>query len=814
MSAKPVILIVDEHPEGWQNFQPVLDQLGCTLQRVASGGEALALVVSGIPADVILLHQDLPDMDARACLARLVEVPGNVRRVIVVCREMNESLRADYFKLGAADLLVQPFEAAELTARLRSQLIWWWLARQKQGGGLSGQAAGEPVPADRRSSQADAAYLLPSELLESLSQEIRTPLNAVLGMTELLLDTSLNPEQRDYALFIQNSGDLLLVLINDLLDYARLESGKLELVETFVDLRICLEDTLGLLVTLASQKHLNLAYRIQPGAPEAIVTDLMRLRQVLGRLLSLALSHVEGSLEQDELVVKVNARPVDQDIFEYQFRIRSSSAGNVDHKPEMVLPASQPPVTAIELSLEICRLLVEKLGGQLWLERGLERVAGYLFTIQAKASPWQPLKRRPHTTQALLGGKRLLLLASDEEERARLAQQLSLWQLKPVPAASKTEAYSLLQQEGALDAGLLAVHRQETSGLRELVKRLRQAAGGKSLPLLCLTGAEVDADVASLFAATLVRPVKPHQLYEALLRLFAPHPEGIRPAQTTTLLDPDMAQRHPLRVLLAEETLAEQKVIVRILERMGYSVELAGTAGEALQMLLRFPVDVLIASQELLAGEPARLGRRMQDMLPPIARPYVIALVSAGYTGDGERVAAAPELVLSRPVRAGDLSQALENVHPLSMPSTGEQLSPGSLNDPQTRPEIEPTYIEQFMALADVDSAALLAQLINIFTGNAARLLVQMHQAMDSGDQNGLLQAVGELRAYALPMGATCLVEACLRLEPLVKNAAPDEAEAGLRAVFAEYDRVKAALNRLPKKVPHETHFKSFGHVA
>ncbi len=650
-----------------------------------------------------------------------------------------------------------------------------------------------------------------NRLLESMAQEIRSPLNAILGMIELLIDSPLSPGQQEYARMIQNSGDALLVLVNDLLDYAHLESGELELTETAVDLRSCMDDALEMVASHGAGRTANVAFFIESGVPEVIHTDPIRLRQVLGRLLSYAVQHAEGS----EIVVSVKARPQGLEQYEIQFVLREYSPAVVYARIDPLLRESQENEST-RLGLEICHLLVKKMGGSLSTGRQQGKGVLFTFTLQAEAGSRLPSRRRQRSTQPLMGGKRVLVAVAGEQQRGDLAQQLLYWQLKPVPVRSAGQVLQALESGETLDAAILE-HQLPELDVYSLSKQIRQRAAGRSLPLILIVppGSE-QVEPPVQYCVLVAGPAKPYQLYEAMSRMLAEQLRIQPAAVTSTLLDPGMAQRHPLRILLADPDAGEQKIALRFMERLGYRPEQVDNSGGVLQALLRQSYDVLIIDEELLFDDVAVL-EKIEQLLPPIARPAVLALASPDLRADrSASLAGGLQDFVLKPVRAGELIRSLEECRPLRLSQaeteayglpgaaalapvpglaaiTGERVKQGE------QPAIDLAFLSQFSSMASGEMAPLLAQLVDLFTANAARLLVRMRQAIDSQEAAALQQAAAELRASSENLGARNLSELCAGIGRQARQSGAPDVQEQFRLLLAEYNRVRASLEQLRK---------------
>lgn len=797
MPAQPVMLIIDADQERWQPFQSVLDRIEAQLHWAPNAAAAIALLERGNLPEVIIFDASLPDLSCEALLKEIHRVcPEHAPRLMLVQNEADATQRAWAFEQGIGEILERPFSEIELAARLRLQLA-------------AARASAQAMPGEKPPYTGD---LEKNRLLSGMAQQIRIPLNAILGMIELLIDSPLGATQQEYARLIQNSGDALLVLVNDLLDYVHWGSGELELTQTAVDLRSCLDDALELLSSYTAVRNPNIACFIEPEVPEVVRADPVRLRQVLGRLLGYAVQLAEGS----EVVALVKARPQGHDQYEIQFVIKkyNSSAGAQRDAARLM---DQQATDRMQLGLEICRLLLKKMGGNLSVGCQRNKEVLFYFTIQTIADTRPPTRRRQRNTQPLLGGKSVLVAAHDGQQRNELAQQLLYWQLKPLPVGQMAQALQLIESGRALDAAIFVQHLPEFD-VNVFLQRVWHTAAGQNLPLiLVIPQGAGQIEALPRLSVVLKEPYKPYQLYEAINRLLVEQHRFQPAAKTATLLDAGMAKRHPLHILLAVFEASEQKVTLGFLERLGYRPDRVENSSEVLRALLRRSYDLLIIDQELLTGDVEVL-KKIEQLLPPIARPTVVVLADQR-PGEGLLVSSTSNVqsVILKPVHAGDLIDALEDCRPLGMTQTDqrtinpaegvpvmqEALSEAARQDRGEYPAIDGAFLSQFARMTGGDATALLVQLVDLFTSNAARLLVQMQQAFDSQDATAFLEAAETLRASSANIGARRLAELCAETNKTVQLRGLPAAQDQMTRTLAEYNRVRAGLEQLSKKATH-----------
>lgn len=482
--------------------------------------------------------------------------------------------------------------------------------------------------------QAEESSIAKSQFLSTMSHEIRTPLNAVIGLSGLLTDSNLNDTQKEYSQTIKRSGESLLSIINNILDYSKIESGKLELEESEFNLKELIEMVFDLTSSINVKDDLELLYRLEENVPEFIIGDSTRLQQVLINLVANAIKFTSNGH------ILVNVSFLNEDDSTLKFEIKDTGIGIPENRMDRLFQSfSQVDASSTRkyggtgLGLVISKKLVEAMGGTISAKSTLNKGSTFIFTISIRVST----RKKDAIPSPILKGKKMFILDDNLTNLEILKRQLERTEVHVDTFSNPKEILSSAEAFSNYDLGILDMQMPEFNGI-DVAEKLRTYFDIKTLPLVLLSSVHElkDQNQRRLFNLYLTKPIKQTQLLNNLERIFRSsdsYKSDIVKSNTPLSL-----LSGKISILVAEDNLINQKVVIRILERLGLSTDIAQNGQKAIDMAQNKKYDLIFMDMEMpvLDGlEATKKLKLIEKSLPKI--PKIIAMTANALPGDKER---------------------------------------------------------------------------------------------------------------------------------------------------------------------------------
>jgi len=567
------------------------------------------------------------------------------------------------------------------------------------------------------------------------------------------------------------------------------------------DLRDCLEDALDLLATRAAEKNLDLAYLIDDGVPGTLVGDVTRLRQVLVNLIGNAIKFTATG----EVVVSVSSQMAADRRHAVRFAVRDTGIGIPAERMDRLFKSfSQVDSSTTRLyggtglGLAISKRLAELMGGAMSVESTPGEGSIFSFTITAASVPTQA-RIWQRSAQPSLAGRRILIVDDNETNRRILTLQAQNWGMRTRSAAEGATALEWIRRGDPFDVAILDMQMPDMDGIA-LAAAIRMHRDAATLPLVMLTsmGRRESGDQAH-FAAFLAKPIKQSHLHDVLMGIFDALPRKVPPVVSAQRLDLHLAERLPLRILIAEDNMVNQKLAVQLLTRMGYRPDVAGNGLEAIQALERQPYDVILMDVQMPELDGLEATRRICQRWPRADRPCIIAMTADAMQGDREKcLNAGMDDYVTKPVQVAALVVALERARSVAV-HTGarERLSDVAESNDPLDTLLDAATLDDIRALVGDDGEDGLAGLIACFLDDAPRLLNAMRDALDTNDAGALQAAAHTMKSTSALFGATALAALCEALERRSAADLMDGAQERVDGIRDAYADVERAMHRL-----------------
>ncbi len=651
---------------------------------------------------------------------------------------------------------------------------------------------------------AESATQAKSGFLATMSHEIRTPLSGVIGMGKLLSQTPLSPKQQDFVDSILLSGDALLSVINDILDYSKIESSKMELEYKPFALKRCIEETFDLLSAKAIEKNLSLHYSIAHDLPSYIYGDLTRIRQILMNLVSNAIKFTP----KGKITISVSKNRVDGAKMELRFDVQDTGIGIPSEKIGRLFRSfSQADAGTAKifggtgLGLVICKNLVELMGGKIFVESKEGFGSDFIFTIKTEAVSKNDIPKNNLKGTGRLANSYVLLVSDDKTESGLYSDYFKRWGMIPQIADTTEKAVEIIKQRK--DFNLILIDAQlVTENPIQLAQEVRNIRTKEELPIVLFNTVKTD-DIffdytSDVISAVIPKNVDRSKVLDILISVFSVEEhQRSRDESSINRQNRKLAEEIPLKILIAEDNFINQKLAQNIFEGLGYNPVLVSNGLQAVDQVRKENFDLIFMDVQMPEMDGFEATKFIIHKIKPSKKPVIVAMTAFALEGDKDKcMEAGMDDYISKPFMIEEIVESIRKWAPANIYKNPKN---EKMNSPKSSPlkYINSKSINRLKEMTSGGDTSFFIQVLQMFINQGDELLIEITDALRKGDITKLSSLAHKLKGSALNLGASAIAETCRLIELQGRELNTIGMEELVKNLSRDFSLTKAELNNI-----------------